>query len=144
MGSFLEARRAAEAAARALRITETKVKASLGEQKRSAQEEQRTAQERLRAADGPWRDTLGELCDWAWEAAIGPLLEAIPARGRGPPASCWCPPASLAWCRGTRRAAPSAAVPVRLPGGGLSYASSARQFISTAGRRPVRGRSVRC
>jgi CHAT domain len=138
VGSFLEARRAAEAATRALRITETKVKASQGEQKRAAQEEQRTAQERLRAADGPWRTALGELCDWAWDGATGPLLEAIPARSRGSRRVVLVPAGELglvAWHAARQR----------ITGGGYRYASqeavftytsSARQFVSTAGRQP--------
>jgi tetratricopeptide (TPR) repeat protein len=88
------------------------------------------------AAREVWLDALGTLCDWAWRAAIGPVLHAVPARGR----------------RSQRRI-------VLVPGGELglvpwhaarrpdgawyacqeavfSYASSARQFVEATRRRP--------
>lgn len=96
-----------------------------------------------RAAEAPgaeagaraWEDTLGELCDWAWGAAIGPLLDAIPERGRGrDPRMVLVPGGELGL------------VPwhaARQPEGGyacqqavFSYASSARQFIDATRRRP--------
>ena len=89
------------------------------------------AAETLRAA-------LGELCDWTWRAAIGPLLAATPARSRGSRRIVLVPGGELGlvpWH--------AARQPV---GGGnyqyaaqeavFSYASSARQFVSAAGRRP--------
>ncbi|MDT0268763.1 CHAT domain-containing protein [Streptomyces sp. DSM 44915] len=37
------------------------------------------------AAEDVWRGALTELCDWAWPAAIGPLLDALARRGTAAP-----------------------------------------------------------
>lgn len=79
-----------------------------------------------------WEDKLDELCDWAWQAAIGPLLEAIPQRGRDrdrrivlvPGGELGLVPWHAARQPGTGRYACQHAV--------FSYASSARQFIDAA------------
>ncbi|MGD0064697.1 MAG: hypothetical protein ABSB76_14785, partial [Streptosporangiaceae bacterium] len=98
----------------------------------------RAAQGKRQADEGSWRAALGELCDWAWDVAIGPLLEAIPARSRGSRRVVLVPGGELglvAWHAARQRIA----------GGGyryamqeavFSYASSARQFVITAGRQP--------
>ena len=89
------------------------------------------------AAAAAWRQALGELCDWAWRVAIGPVLAAVPGRRGDMPHIVLVPGGELglvAW-HAARRAA----------GGGhryaaqeavISYASSARQFVEGAGRRP--------
>lgn len=88
------------------------------------------------AATSAWHEALGELCDWAWRAAIGPVLAAVPGR-RGWPHIVLVPGGELglvAWHaarrgagRGYRYAIQEAVI---------SYASSARQFVDGAARRP--------
>ncbi len=84
-----------------------------------------------------WREALGAQCDWAWRAAIGPVLEALPARSRGSRRVVLVPGGELglvAWHAarqpfgGGYRYASQEAV--------FSYASSARQFVDAAARRP--------
>jgi hypothetical protein len=106
-------------------------------------EQQRSA--RSDVARQQWHEALGELCDWAWRVAVGPLLDLLP---------------------GTRgRQLRVVLVPVgqlglvpwhasRLPAGRLlryacaeavlSYAASARQFTDAAGllSRPWAERSI--
>jgi hypothetical protein len=112
VGSFLLARRATESRSRA----DADGAASAGDN---------------------WRAALGELCDWAWRAAIGPVLGAIPPRRRGSRRIVLVPSGELglvAWHaarqpvgRDYRYAAQEAV---------FSYASSARQFVEGAQRPP--------
>ena len=90
-----------------------------------------------RAAGQDWRAALGELCDWTWRAAIGPVLGAVPARSHGSRRIVLVPGGELglvAWhaarqpLAGGYRYAMQEAV--------FSYASSARQFVDTARRQP--------
>jgi hypothetical protein len=90
-----------------------------------------------RAGEENWRTALGELCDWTWRAAIGPVLGAIPARSRGSRRIVLVAGGELglvAWhaarqpVAGSYRYAMQEAV--------FSYASSARQFVSTARLEP--------
>jgi hypothetical protein len=78
-----------------------------------------------------WLDVLGTVCDWAWQAAVGPLLGAVPARGGKARRIVLVPAAELGL------------VPwhaARQPGTGtyacqhaiFSYATSARQFAEAA------------
>jgi len=85
-----------------------------------------------------WRDALGELCDWAWQA-IGPLLGTLPAMPGKlrhvvlvPVGELGLVPWHAARCRtgGRYRYACEDVV--------FSYAASARQFIDAAGLRPRR------
>jgi hypothetical protein len=91
-----------------------------------------------------WRTTLDAVCDWAWTAAIGPLLAGVPRRGETPgPAS--APPRVVLVPVGTLGLIPWHAAR-RNQGGSapryacqdavFSYASSARQFIEASRRRP--------
>jgi tetratricopeptide (TPR) repeat protein len=99
------------------------------------------------AARAEWLDGLAAVCDWAWQAAIGPLLRAVPA------------PDGRTSARDARGAARIVLVPggelglvpwhaARRPAGEslarreyachhavISYASSARQFMDAARRR---------
>ena len=114
--SFLRARRAAEVAA----------------------DSRDTDPGRYASAEENWRAALSELCDWTWRAAIGPVLAATPARSGGSRRIVLVPGGELglvAWH--------AARQPVALGGyryatqeAVFSYAPSARQFVSTAGRRP--------
>jgi hypothetical protein len=89
------------------------------------------------AAREIWLDALGKVCDWAWRAAIGPVLGAVPVRGRGQERRIVLVPG------GELGLVPWHAA--RRPGGSdwyacqdavFSYASSARQFVDAARRRP--------
>ena len=88
------------------------------------------------AARQRWREALGEVCDWAWQA-IGPLLATLPAVRGGlrrvvlvPIGELGLVPWHAARCRvgGGYRYACEDVV--------FSYAASARQFIDAAGSRP--------
>ncbi|MCB5167667.1 CHAT domain-containing protein [Streptomyces bambusae] len=102
------------------------------------------------AVEQAWESALSDLCDWAYPAALGPVLGALSARTEGPPGSAGSdgPP-------GRQRLPRLVLVPcgnlgvvpwhaARLPGGGpgdyacriaaVSYAASGGQFLRTAGR----------
>jgi len=88
------------------------------------------------AARQAWLPVLGSLCGWAWRAAIGPLLDAVPARAAEsqrrivlvPVAELGAVPWHAARQPETGRYACQRVV--------FSYAASARQFVETARRRP--------
>lgn len=88
------------------------------------------------AARQAWLPVLGTLCGWAWRTAIGPVLDAVPARPAKPERRIVLVPAAelgvVPWHAGrqpeTGRYACQRAV--------FSYAASARQFVETAQRRP--------
>lgn len=89
--------------------------------------------------DAPdWPDRLGELCDWAWQAAIGPLLTAIPDGGGSGHRRIVLVPCGELGLVPWHAARPPA------PGEGgyacqravFSYAASARQFIDATRCRP--------
>ncbi|WP_249416610.1 CHAT domain-containing protein [Streptomyces sp. TS71-3] len=102
------------------------------------------------AADAHWQETLDKLCDWAWGAAVGPVLAALDSRDR-PPRIVLVPCGRLGvipW---------HAARTPRGPDGGsgpvhryacqeavISYAPSGGQFLRAAAREriPVGGRTV--
>ena len=70
---------------------------------------------RAGAPRAAWRQALGELCDWAWRVAIGPVLAAVPGRRGDMPHIVLVPGGELglvAW-HAARRAA----------GGGHQYAA---------------------
>jgi hypothetical protein len=84
-----------------------------------------------------WRRALDEQCDWAWRAAIGPVLDAVPARSYASRRLVLVPGGELglvAWhaarlpITDSYRYAGQEAV--------FSYASSASQFVETARRQP--------
>jgi hypothetical protein len=85
-----------------------------------------------------WLEALDSLCDWAWRAAVGPLLHAIPADGGRkerhivlvPGGELGLVPWHAARLPGRRdRYACQEAL--------ISYAASARQFVDAAARRPT-------
>lgn len=89
------------------------------------------------AASADWREVLDELCDWAWRMAIGPVLDATPGRARGPRRIVLVPGEDLglvAW-HAARRHTP-AGYRYATQEAAFSYASSARQFVEVAQRRP--------
>lgn len=87
------------------------------------------------AAEAEWRAALGALCDWAWPAAVGPVLDSLEPLGR-PPRIVLVPCGSLGvvpWhaarthiALGGHRYACQDAV--------FSYAPSGGQFLRAAGR----------
>jgi len=93
----------------------------------------------LRTGAGPsWQDALDHLCDWAWPAAMGPLLGHVAGWGLGRPprltlVPCgtlglvpWHAARTLPAVDGTRRYACQEAV--------LSYAATGRQLVDAARR----------
>jgi hypothetical protein len=89
------------------------------------------------AARNAWLETLGTLSGWAWQAAVGPVLGAIPARVDGTERRIVLMPVgelglvpwhAARWPGGGDRYACQSAV--------FCYASSARQFVDTARHRP--------
>lgn len=84
--------------------------------------------------------SLGELCDWAWRAAIGPLYQSVlagPGRPAGrPPRIVLAPMGELAWVpwQAARRSDDTYAIQLMA----ISHAASARMLCWSAGLRPVR------
>lgn len=133
VGEFLRTRRAAE---RAAEVPDAMTLAA-----------SRAAEAALEAAVADWAQALDAVCDWAWPAAIGPVLAAL-AKRSGPhllPGSA-DPPRIVLVPGGELGVIPWHAA--RRPAGGeparydyacrhavFSYASSARQFIDAARRR---------
>lgn len=113
---FVRARRAAETAAAEARVT-------------------------LRAR---WRETLDTVCDWAWEAATGPLLKAASVHGDAgeaaarPPRVVLIPLGQLGlipW-HAARRSQGGSAPRYACQDAIFCYASSARQFVEASWRQP--------
>jgi tetratricopeptide (TPR) repeat protein len=143
-GEFLRTRRAVERAAEAVSdagIARPPAPAALA------------AAAAFEAARADWLEALDTVCDWAWQAAIGPLLrtlakgaEGSSGRSAGPPRRIVLVPGGklglVPWHAARHRVGGASA------GGGparydcavqhavISYASSARQFIDAARRGP--------
>ena len=83
-----------------------------------------------------WLDALGTLCVWAWRVAIGPLLDAVPARGARTERRIVLVPAGelglVPWHAARQPASGTYACQQAVFG----YAPSARQFVETAQCRP--------
>ncbi|QUH03384.1 CHAT domain-containing protein [Saccharopolyspora erythraea] len=88
--------------------------------------------------DRRWRQALGEICDWAWTAVLGQVLDTVSVERRGRPSRIVLVPV------GKLGAVPWHAARHPVPGGGVRYAfqdavvryaASARQFAETARRR---------
>ncbi len=97
-------------------------------------------------ADASWRQALDGLCDWAWQAAIGPVLDRVTARGLGADGQ---PPRLVLVPCGTLGVVPWHAARIDQGDGRpryacetavFSYAATARQLVEVAGRpsRPSR------
>ena len=115
VGDFLAARRSAEAAM-----------AVPGKSAKAAAE----------AAARPfWLAALGALCDWAWRAALGRVLSAVPAGAGREPRIVLVPGGELGlvpWHAARR----PGDLRYACQGAIISYAASARQFVDAARRRP--------
>lgn len=103
-----------------------------------------TSAETLVALRARWRKTLDTVCDWAWEAAIGPLLKAASAHGDAreaaarPPRVVLIPVGQLGlipW-HAARRNQGGSPPRYACQDAAFSYASSARQFIEASRRQP--------
>ncbi len=108
VGAFLRARRAVEAAS---------TEAAAG------------------AARRAWLPVLGTLCEWAWQVAVGPLLDAVPARTAHAERRIVLVPAGELGLVPWHAAGPGHG-PYACQRAVFSYASSARQFAEAARRRP--------
>ncbi|WP_439381354.1 CHAT domain-containing protein [Amycolatopsis lexingtonensis] len=87
-----------------------------------------------------WDDTAAKLAEWAWRAAIGPVLDAVPPSGRrGVPRLVIAPVGRLGgvpW-HAARRAAGDG-VRYACQDAIITYAASARQFVDACRRGPRR------
>ncbi len=89
-----------------------------------------------------WRETLDTVCDWAWEAAVGPLLKAASAHRDDaettPPRVVLIPVGELGlipW-HAARENRGGSSPRYACQDAIFSYASSARDFIEASRRRP--------
>lgn len=94
----------------------------------------------LQRAESRFVDTLDALCDWAWGAAIGPLLEQYLARrpaaeSARPPRLVLVPMGSLARVPWQAARRPDGTYAVQLAA--FSQAASARMLCASAARTPV-------
>ncbi|MFF7176926.1 CHAT domain-containing protein [Streptomyces sp. NPDC008121] len=97
------------------------------------------------AAEAEWRAALGELCDWAWAAAIGPVLDTLGAYGRRPRIVLVpCGPLGVVPWHAARRHIPLGGPLYACQGAVFSYAPSGAQFVRAAARDrlPPSGRQV--
>jgi hypothetical protein len=98
-----------------------------------------TSAEALVALRARWLKTLDTVCDWAWEAAVGPLLNAASAHGAArPPRIVLIPMGQLGlipW-HAARRSQGGSSPRYACQDAIFSYASSARQFVEASLRRP--------
>ncbi|TDC80112.1 CHAT domain-containing protein [Streptomyces hainanensis] len=87
------------------------------------------------AAEKEWQAALGDLCDWAWAAAVGPVLDSLEPLGR--------PPRVVLIPCGPLGVVPWHAARLRVLLGGdryacqdavFSYAPSGAQFVKAAAR----------
>jgi hypothetical protein len=146
VGEFLRTRRALE---RAMERAAEAAKTAKTAEAVLASWETRTVVDTARAE---WLDALDALCDWAWQAAAGPLLRAVPERGRGILAADPREPCRLVLVPGGELGLVPWHAARRPASGGpprqgqlrrgyachdavMSYASSARQFIDASRRR---------
>jgi CHAT domain len=91
------------------------------------------------AAQLAWHRTLTELCDWAWTAVTGPLLEYMAQWGR-PPRLVLIPAGRLGavpW-HAARHSGPDGEPRYAIEDAVFMYAASARQLAVAADRRPRR------
>lgn len=155
VGEFVRTRRAAEQADEAATEAAGAITAARSATARAAAVAACAAAEAAyEAARADWLEALDAVCDWAWQAAVGPLLRTLAKRadrssppGAGDPRRIVLVPGGelglVPWHAARRPVGDSST------SGGpprydyacqhavISYASSARQFIDAAGR-PVR------
>jgi len=95
-------------------------------------------QTRRATAANSWLKALGELCDWAWLTAIGPVLDAVPARADGRERRLVLIPGGefglVAWHAARRRDGDGYRYACQEAV--FSYTPSARQLTDLARRRP--------
>jgi CHAT domain len=93
---------------------------------------------RLAAVMAAWREALGELCGWAWQAAVGPVLSAVPVReGRTDRRLVLVPGGELGLVTWHAARRPEGAgYRYACQDAVFSYAPSARQFVEVSRHRP--------
>src|SRR5450756_1435945 len=151
-GEFLRTRRAVERAAEAASAAAKAVSAAAITARPAARAAYTAALATFDAARADWVEALDAACDWAWQAAIGPLLRTLAKRagasfppGAGLPRRIVLVPGGelglIPWHAARRPVSdsPDSGGPARhdyaCRHAVISYASSARQFIDAARRR---------
>ncbi|OXY89681.1 CHAT domain-containing protein [Streptomyces diastatochromogenes] len=97
------------------------------------------------AAETEWRAALSELCDWAWPAAVGPVLDSLEPLGRPPRIVLIpCGPLGVVPWHAARKHIPLGGHRYACQDAVFSYAPSGAQFLRAAARDrlPVGGRRV--
>ncbi|WP_190818048.1 CHAT domain-containing protein [Saccharopolyspora pogona] len=100
----------------------------------------RMQRERSREVEDQWRAALESVCDWAWTAALNPVLDLVAAGSRERPLRMVLVPVgklgTVPW-HAARRRVPGGKVRYACQDAIICYAASARQFVE-AGRRETR------
>ncbi|WEO93430.1 CHAT domain-containing protein [Streptomyces sp. FXJ1.172] len=110
--------------------------------KAAAPDASRAARE---AAETEWKATLSELCDWAWPAAVGPVLDSLEPLGRPPRIVLIpCGPLGVVPWHAARKHIPLGGYSYACQDAVFSYAPSGAQFLRAAARDrlPATGRRV--
>ncbi|MFE4369424.1 CHAT domain-containing protein [Streptomyces sp. NPDC056835] len=97
------------------------------------------------AAETEWRAALSELCDWAWPAAVGPVLNSLEPLGRPPRIVLIpCGPLGVVPWHAAREHIPLGGCRYACQDAVFSYAPSGAQFLRAAARDrlPTSGRRV--
>lgn len=97
------------------------------------------------AARTEWQAALSELCDWAWPAAVGPVLDSLEPLGRPPRIVLIpCGPLGVVPWHAARKHIPLGGYRYACQDAVFSYAPSGGQFLRAAARErlPVTGRRV--
>ncbi|MEV6425722.1 CHAT domain-containing protein, partial [Streptomyces sp. NPDC051662] len=97
------------------------------------------------AAETEWRAALSELCDWAWPAAVGPVLGSLEPLGRPPRIVLIpCGPLGVVPWHAAREHIPLGGFRYACQDAVFSYAPSGAQFLRAAARDrlPTSGRRV--
>ncbi|MFH8774397.1 CHAT domain-containing protein [Streptomyces sp. NPDC017958] len=97
------------------------------------------------AAETEWQAALSELCDWAWPAAVGPVLDSLEPLGRPPRiVLIACGPLGVVPWHAARKHVPLGGYRYACQDAVFSYAPSGAQFLRAAARDrlPATGRRV--
>jgi tetratricopeptide (TPR) repeat protein len=90
---------------------------------------------------GRFRQALGDLCDWAWHAVMGPILDLARSWSLGRPPRLVLIPAGILslvpWHAARPPSAGSGAVRFAISEAVISYAASGRQLLDVARRFPL-------
>lgn len=87
------------------------------------------------AAEAEWQAALSELCDWAWPAAVGPVLDTLKPLGRAPRIVLIpCGPLGVVPWHAARKHIPLGGHRYACQDAVFSYAPSGAQFLRAAAR----------